>query len=426
MKSFRMSAVVFSLCLFSLCNAALAVDLTGQSRTYLLTRETEDSSRYTPLYEYLDFKAESANTGAVSFNFGGWYRYDLQNENSNSNRSGTDLQYAYLSIKTEKSNAAVNLGRIRVQEGAASEQIDGIYARTDLKGGFGMAVYGGSPVETNFDTRRGDTIYGGRIVQGVPGLYSLGISYLDERDDNKAFRKEDGVDLFLHPAGKLELVGMSSYNAITRNWMQHSYSLGIGPFGPVRLIGDFSNVSYQDYFTGSTLSAFSVPNINPDETITTTGGLVEYAVTSSLVLVADYKNLDYRIAGRADHYGGKLSYTGGSFGAGVNLHTMHGADEQLRYDEQGLYLYRKFSKADITLQGLHTSYKQEINGVKHAYSASVSTGYAVTTKSRAVADMEYQNNPEFKKDVRAMITFVYLFDAKFETKTNKAVSPKKK
>ena len=166
MRHLRMSIAILIM-LSLLCPLiALAVDISGQSRTYLFSLEDTNSTKLMPLYEYLDFRVDNGNTGSISFNMGGWYRYDLKNE-SFDGKYNDDLQYAYLSFKQSTGNAVLNLGRIRVYEGVAADLVDGVYARTDLKGGFGIAAYGGSPVETSFDTRTGDTIYGGRLYPGL-------------------------------------------------------------------------------------------------------------------------------------------------------------------------------------------------------------------------------------------------------------------
>jgi hypothetical protein len=377
-----------------------------------------------PLYEYLDFKAQGANNGAVSFNFGGWYRYDLKNESYNG-KHNDDLSYAYLSFKQSTGNSVLNLGRIRVYEGVAADLVDGLYARTDLRGGFGLAAYGGSPVATDYDTRRGDAVYGGRLYQGIPGIYTIGLSYLDEKNNNTSFRREEGVDLWLRPFSKLELQGMSSYNDMSNAWMLHNYYLTVGPFGPVRLIGETSRVSYKDYFTGTNFSAFKFPSINPDETVSTIGGSVEFAITRSVTVIADYKSFAYDIAGDADYYGGKLSYAGSTFGIGASAHRMNGSSADLRYDERSLYIWTRISKMDISLQGIHVAYDQAINGVSDAYNASATVGYAITAKARAVADVEYSENPYFNSDVRGMLTFVYLFDIKTDTQKPKSDRTKK-
>ncbi len=421
MKLLRASLAVLLTLLCPLI--ASAMDVSGQSRTYLASRETVESKNLLPLYEYLDFKAESSGAD-VSFNFGGWARQDLRDPSTNT-RTNNDLQYAYLGLRQRTSNAFLNIGRVRIHEGVASELVDGVYGRTDLRYGFSIALYGGSPVETELDTRKGDSIYGGRISHGVRGLYLIGLSHLDEKNNSTEIRREEGVDLWFRPLSKLELQGVSNYNGISRHWMQHSYYLTVGPFGSFRLIGEASQIRYKDYFAATTLSAFTFPNINPDETVTTTGGSLEYTVTSSITAIVDYKAYDYKIAGKADYYGGKLSYAGDTFGAGAGAHTMNGETDRLKYDEQSLYATKKISKADISLQVIRVAYKQEINGIKDAINVSGAAGYSFTDKARMVADVEYSKNPDFNSDVRGLLTFVYHFDAKFE-RQQPAPQPTKK
>ena len=390
-----------------------------------MSRETVDSTNLMPLTEYLNFKVDNSAKDSVSFNFGGWYRHDLRDESTNG-RYNDDLQYAYISIKKRSGNAVLDLGRVLVHEGIASEQIDGIHARTDLKGGFTVAAYGGSPVETMSDTRRGDSIAGGRISQGLPGYYIIGVSHLDEKNNSSSFRREEGVDIWLRPLTKLEVQGTSSYNAIERGWMQHSYYMTVGPFGDLRLNGEFSKIDYKQFFSSLTVSAFTFPNIDPNETITTAGGSVDYAITRQLTAIADYKNFHYSIAGQANYYGGKLAFAGETFGMGVSGHRMDGATAALQYDELGIYVSQKISRADVSLQLIHLAYKQEINGVKHADNASAAAGYAITPKARLVADVTYTTDSDFKRDVRAMATFVYSFDAHFESGNKNTPSAVKK
>ena len=390
-----------------------------------MSRETVDSTKLMPLTEYLNFKVDNSAKDSVSFNFGGWYRYDLRDESTNG-RYNDDLQYAYISIKKRSGNTVLDLGRVLVHEGIASEQVDGIHARTDLKGGFTVAAFGGSPVETISDTRRGDSIAGGRIAQGLPGYYIIGISHLDEKNNSSSFRREEGVDIWLRPLTKLEVQGTSSYNAIERGWMQHSYYMTVGPFGDLRLNSEFSKIDYKQFFSSLTVSAFTFPNIDPNETITTAGGSIDYAITRQLTAIADYKNFHYSIAGQANYYGGKMAFAGESFGMGVSGHRMDGATAALQYDELGIYVSQKISRADVSLQLIHLAYKQEINGVKHADNASAAAGYAITPKARLVADVTYATDSDFKRDVRGMATFVYSFEAHLDSGNKNTPSAVKK
>ncbi len=413
--------------LLSTATVAPAMDLAGQSRTYLQYRQGFDGTRFLPLYEYLDLQTTNIGDESVSFQFGGWYRYDLKDVPTEDRTSG-DLQYAYLDLRKKQANAFLRLGRVLVNEGVANEQVDGAYARTDLRGGFTVAAYGGIPVETSGDTRSGDSVYGGRISHGVPGIYALGVSYLQEKNNSTDFRKEEGVDLWLQPFSKMTVQGMSSYNAQDKAWMQHRYYVLFGPFGGLRLTGEASKVYYKEYFAATTLSAFTATGlasslIDPNETVTALGGSADYSITPPLPIGVDYKNYDYAKANdSAKYYGGRLTSAAAGFGFGLAAHRMDGPTERLQYDDQRVYVTKKISLMDLTLDLLHLKYKQPINGVDNAYSGTAAAGIDLSPKTRLVADVEYGKNPDFDKDVRGMLTFVYRFDTASKPKAKKTAA----
>jgi hypothetical protein len=405
------ASVPLLLLLCQLTSPASALEIDGQSRTYLQSREQTDSTKVFPLYEYLDFRADGLGTETLSFHAGGWYRYSLQNEDFGAKKTG-DLQYAYLSIKRNTANAYVNLGRIVTNQGAASSQFDGASAGADLKWGFGISAFGGLPVETAFDTRTGDSVYGGRLSQGREGLYRIGVSYLEEKNDNKAYRKEEGADLWFRPFDKVELLGTAQYNALTSSCARRNAYLTLGAFGPLTLRTEYTEISYKDYFTSSTLSAFQLQTggpVDPTEKLKTAG---EEAVLAfgPVSLSADYKKYQYHIAGNADYFGGRLGYSAQNAGAHLSAHRMDGKTDKLRYDEYRVYGYKKFSTINVSADLLATRYVVAINGVKDAYSASLAAGYALTARTQLGADVEYAKNPYFDKDVRGLVKLVYNFD----------------
>lgn len=316
-----------------------AADVSGTSSTYLLSKETADKSKLLPLYEYLDFAMQNTPDSAFSAHFGGWGRYDLQ-EPSTDSRSHNDMQYGYLSYKQATGNSMINLGRVMVFEGVAAERVDGAYARTDLKGGFGVSAFGGSPVETGTDLPGNNMIYGARVSHGFSDLYKIGVSYLKEEKDSADFRKEEGIDLWIRPMNKVAIVGKSSYNEITKAWMEHNYALSFGPFSKLRLGLDYSDVSYKDLFSAVTTSVFtfSPDLINPDEKMRRMGASAEYAVTDSVNVSADYKKYNYSIAGDATSYSGRVAYLSPEVGAaGVSYRRMNGDTSRLKYNEYRLY-----------------------------------------------------------------------------------------
>ena len=411
-RVYRVVAVVLIM-LLSTSSGVMALDVSGQSRTYLQSRETVDSQNLLPLYEYLDFSTGNSNGNNITFHFGGWYRYDLRDESFGDKKQGGDLQYAYMSYRAKQNNTFLELGRVNVNQGIASEKVDGASMGTDLKLGLRVSAFGGSPVETAIDTRSGDTVYGGRISQGSDGLYRIGLSYVLEKNDKQEFRKEEGVDLWLRPIDKAELLGTMLYNAITSANAQSSLYFTLGPFKNLTLRTQYTDISYKDYFWATTISAFQLTPGGPvdlNEKLTTIGeeALLSFGSTN---VSADYKKYDYELAGKADYFGAKVAYTGSqNNGSGLAYHRMNGETKDLQYSEYRLYTYGKIRKLNITADALMVNYDLAVNGVKNAYTAALAGGYALSPKATVGADLEYAKNPYYDKDVRALLKLTYNFD----------------
>lgn len=389
-----------------------AISLTGESNTYLQFREATDDTKLAPFYEYLNFTLDNVGDDKISFHYGGWGKVDLDDE-SYGRKIDSDLQYAYVSIKNDKNNTMINFGRVFVTDGVAMEKVDGFYARTDLKGGFGISAYGGHPVEEISLGTGGDLIYGGRLSYQIPSYLIAGVSYLRETGGSDD-REEEGIDIWLRPVKNIEITGKSSYNALTDGWMENSYHLILGPFANFKFNTEAQWINYKDYFTAATTPVFSfLPGLlNPAEKMRLLGEEVSYPIYENVTLSVDYKNYGYEIQGDANYYGGKLAYAvPGSGGAGLSVNRMAGQTDTLRYDEFRVYGYKKFGKTDFTIDLLDIAYDQAVSGVRNAYSGSLVADYALTEKVRLGADVEYNHNPVYSRDLRTLLHLVCRFDA---------------
>ncbi len=412
----RRSSVVVGVLLLPLLltTVAPAANLTGASATYVQSRETADKEKILGGREYLDFAVQNIGSQTISFHAGGWLRYDFQGEEFGK-KSNSDLQYSYLSFKSKTANTVVNLGRVMVFEGVAAERVDGLYAGTDLMGGFGVSGFGGSPVETGIDAPGNSVIYGARLSHRYSGIYRIGVSALQEEKDSADYRKEGGIDIWVHPYHKVDITGTSTYNDITKGWMEHSYVLSLGPFKKLRLDTQASMINYDDYFFRVTTSAFSLQPgiIQPGEKVRILGEEATYPVTDRALIAADYKNFSYDIAGKANYYGGKIRYSAsGSGGVGVGYHRMDGETDALRYDEYRAYGYRRFGKLNVVVDAIHISYDVAIHDVKDAYSASAAAQYDLAKAWKLGADVEYSRNPDFDRDIRTFLKLLYSFGEK--------------
>jgi len=184
---------------------SFALETGGNSGTYLRLSEDISGDKVYTLYEYLDLYAIG---NGVSFYSNGWFRTDLEGR-SRTDDTNKELRHAYLSFRGKDS--FLDIGRLYVFEGVAGEQLDGLYGGLNYKDRAGISLFGGSPTETGRDTRRGDIIYGGRLWQGMPGYYRIGVSYLKEKNNDEDLREESGADIYIRPIKSIEVSGKSFY-----------------------------------------------------------------------------------------------------------------------------------------------------------------------------------------------------------------------
>jgi len=94
--------------------------------------------------------------------------------------------------------------------------------------------------------------------------------------------------------------------------------------------------------------------------------------------------------------------------------------DRLRYDEYRAYVTQKIARADLALDGIRISYDSPISGISSSTTGVAALGFDLPPRARIVADADYSRNPDYRRDVRGMLTFTYQFDANF------AGSPKPK
>ena len=231
--------------------------------------------------------------------------------------------------------------------------------------GFGAAAFVGSPVVTQSNFKGGDITYGGRVSQGNPKYYSVGLSALRTDYDNSRIREEQGIDIWVQPLRQVDLWGRSSYNSITSGWMEHAYTLTVTPLDKLRFTANLSKINYKDYFYQVTTSALSLTNglLNPQEDVLSLGGSLEYSATKNLRVVADYKNYDYAVAGPAKYWGGKATFSLPEFGAvGASFHRMDGEVDKLKFSEYRIFASKSIGKTSITIDLFDVEYDSPING----------------------------------------------------------------
>lgn len=392
--------------------SADATAINGNSDTILRMGEGVFGDNLFPLYEYLNLSAsDAAGPGSISLEIGGWGRVDL-GDRSFEHRTEGDIQYGFLSYRANRGNFTANAGRQWVVEGVGTERIDGLYLRSDLLGGFTAAAYVGNPAVTQPNFDGGDLIYGGRLAHSMPKYYAVGVSAVRTEVNGGGIREEEGIDLWLHPAGMIDVTGRSTYNSLSRGWMEHAYTASFTPMETLRLSASLQNVHYDDYFYQVTTSALSLTNgiILPGEEMWNVGGSIGYSATKNIGLSAEYNHYEYDLAGNADYYGvtGNFS-TAAGLAAGASFHRMDGSTDRLRYNQYRAWVTQKFGPADLTLDFFDVDFDGSISGRTNTFSLAAAAGYDFSRNLRVAADIDYIRSADFDNELRGLVRVSYAF-----------------
>jgi len=394
----------------------------GELNTIFRMRTTIYDKNIYPLYEYLRLNMTNnlSNGAGLSFSAGAWGRADL-GDKSTANSTDGDLQYAYLTYRVAKNNAEATVGRQFISEGVAAERLDGLSLRSDFLYGFSASAFVGNAVVTeplpDLLYQGGTLIYGARLAQSNKKYYTVGLSALKgDRDGNSKYREEEGIDIWLRPLDQIDLTGRSTYNSITKGWMENSYALTYSPQPTLRFGADYSNVSFKDYLYNVTTSALSIQNPiwKFNEKQTAIGSSVAYTGIKNLMVAGYYKFYSYDKSGDASYFGGKTSYSfPDSLTLGGGLYRMQGDSDRLRYYEYRAFASKKIGSTDLTVDAINVNYDKSLNGISNSYTFSGTAGYEFSRKFKAGATIEYSRNPDFDQDVRALVMATYTFDTQF-------------
>jgi len=379
------------------------------SKTYLKFYTDAWDEKYAPLYEYLELQSRDRQQGLWNFYLSGWWGRDFSTVQDDK-RTRDDLTNAFVSISPYQNRKLVlTAGRHYVFEGVAAEKIDGLSGRWEITPERGVSLFGGVPVETEFDNRKGDSTYGGRIYQRILRKAEIGFSFFNEDNNRSRYRQEAGVDLWALPIKSAEIKGHSYYNTITEGWGEHAYTLRLFPAETVVLSGSYSRTNYGDAFSAHTLSVFSPEFLGKDEQLTKKGGSIEYRFGADASGVLDYVNYSYNTMGAADYFGGKVSRSIAGISSGISLHRMNGAVEKLRYTESRIYGVKDGEAWRFSLDALNLHYDLPVNGIGDAYWLNGAIRYAISPSLSAACSVDYGKTPEFDYTTTALLTLVYNF-----------------
>lgn len=126
-----------------------------------------------------------------------------------------DVLVLMVRLREPHGYAEMRAGRFVVATGAVHPvQIDGVDVVGRSPGGSSLEAFAGLPVVPRFGPRPYDWLAGGRIAQAIASVATLGISYVQRREDGEIADEELGADLAVAPARWLDFAAFAAYDLL--------------------------------------------------------------------------------------------------------------------------------------------------------------------------------------------------------------------
>lgn len=409
-----------------------------------------DKRTSAPAAQFLGIDATQLGNEALSLHLFGWGRVDLGDESTRGGKTGGDLTFGYLKYRFPEANAEIKAGRFAVYQGVGVEQVDGISARADLKGGFKVSFFAGKPViyktlapiaQKDYEFQR-DVIFGGRVAWRMLKFGEIGVSYL--QDGSTAAkdlpipssvdytRRQVGADIRLVPVAAVDFSGRTVWDVAKHGETavapkpsriaEHDYTLAVKIAPLLVMTGNFTERNFQAYFAGTNMSLFREMELGKHRGY---GGSVVWGSAASLQVTVDYRNTKRDEYGEAHRYGGDIRWSAldSKLRTGFGFHRV-AADDILKADsgvptyglshrEVRAWVMYESGRYSASLDGIHQHFDDKndpyLSGVTSQYEWIGSLGAQITPAVKISGDLSYGANPLFKKEVRGLLRAEYRF-----------------
>jgi hypothetical protein len=414
-----------------------------------------DKANFAPFTQFLGIDATKLGNERLSLHLFGWGRTDLSDQSSFEGKSSGYLTYGYLQYRFDQANAEIKAGRFAISQGGGVEQVDGVSARADLRGGFTISAFGGRPVwskmhdavrKVDYEYQR-DFIFGTRLGLRLPKFGEIGVSYL--QDGTKAAkdlpipsttdytRKQVGVDITIAPGAVFDLSGRTLFDVASRpdtpagvakpsKVAEHDYTVTVKPTGALVISANMAERNYQAFFAGTNLP--SLFRTLEKGKFNAYGGSIGWNPLANLQLLAQFRHTDRESYGVADRMGAEVRWSpkATKIQTGFGFYDVKADDAKvvdattlsygLSHRELRAWVMVEKGKFFASLDGISQSFDDAKNpyllGRKTLNEVVGSLGFQATANLRISGDLSYATTPLVKGETRGLLKAEYRFVSK--------------
>ena len=435
------------------------VSLYGTTMAEIWKQKIPGSSEgtFTPATQYLGIDATKLGSDSLSLHLFGWGVKDLgssptiYNGSATGASSGGYLNYGYLQYRFDQANAEIKAGRFTINQSTGFEQVDGVSARTDLRGGFSISAFGGKPVlyhtqnpasQSDYNFQQ-DFIFGTRLAWRLPQVTEIGLSYLEDGTKpaqklpqpslEDYTRRQVGIDLLITPTSFFDLRGRTVFDVAQHpgvapgapehnNIAEHDYSATWRLGTQISVTGNFAERNYFAYFAGTNMP--SLFRQDDHDMFRGWGGKVTWLTDANLQVVGDYRHTHRESFGDSNRAGGELRWTFNEKTVlfGVGGHVVNAVDTKfvdpstpylsLSYKEARIWTLVTKGRLSASLDGILQRYDSGnpyLDGMKNVFEVVGSLGFQATPNVKVSGDITYGTNPVAKHEAQGLLKAEYRF-----------------
>jgi hypothetical protein len=429
------------------------VSLYGTTMAQMWKAETPgfDKATYTPATQWLGIDATKLGSDNLSLHLFGWGRTDLsESTNFDGTKSGGYLNYGYLQYTFKQANAEIKAGRFTANQSTGFEQVDGVSARTDLRGGFTVSAFAGKPVlyktvdpttQQDYDYQR-DVIVGTRLGWRLPKVGEIGVSYL--QDGSKAAkdlpipsavdytRKQMGADILIAPTASFDFHGRTVFDmashvdaapGVDRSRIaEHDYTATYKFGSVVSVSANYAERNFFAFFAGTNLP--SLFRQDDHDKFKGNGLSVTWNTPWGIQAIADARHTERQTYGTTTRTGGELRWANAEKTAqvGAGAHYTNAAkallvdatapSRSLTNAEARAWGMVTKGKLSASLDAIVQKFKADnpyMAGLKTAHEVIASLGFQASQNFKVSGDLSHGSTPAAKNETRALLRADYRF-----------------
>jgi hypothetical protein len=440
--------------LVSATAGAQDVTVTSTTLAQVWSQDTPGFSKadYTLGTQFLSIDANKLDGGGASLHLYGWGRTDMADQSAAEGKSFGNLTYGYLQYDFERANAQIRAGRFTVNQGVGNEQVDGVSARTDLRGGFSVSAFAGVPVifksllypQQDAVAFQRNAMFGARLAYSLNRMGEIGLSFLEDGTTAAKdlpipspvdyTRRQVGLDLKLMPVSFLDFSGRTVFDVAKHpdaapgedrsNIAEHDYRATGKILDTLSVTGTFVQRNFYAYFAGSTMP--SLFNQNEKGKFSANGLSATWAPLTGLQLVGDVRTTKRETYGDTTRAGleARYNWTDQHVLAGAGYHKVNAFSTKL-VDAVNPAYSLSHSEMRAWVMAERGAFTASLDAIRLHYSGATlnpylygkaieseivgSLGYQASATAKLSADVSLEDTPLYKKQVMGLLRAEFRF-----------------